>query len=372
MQFLDASESSYLHSILANHFLVTHETARSDMLINCGLESLLNTLSTLRGSAALFVNELCAQLSQAKIVAQPSGQPGMVAVLDFLTLPPYDVDISPAEKKFLERVKQQYQRWHAVQIQQLSSIDQPQAREEQNELLQPPIRTPRGINKEQLILNYGFYSLMAEFASHINYETAAAFTIGGDFAVLRGYILERVLRNMSERIPGPQKLLEMSLDAEDIVEGNTVLLKKFLNRYSCTTLSDLIHRFPKRHILLVTWCYAVPSRQMEIEAAKLWKEVEENMVALLRAQHQCFVLILANVEAEGKPYQIENFTPLYVPSKFEMPDLLPWVRGRLEHLEIKQDDIELCLNRLRDQRGDITRTYHELEYIVRYLREKYG
>lgn len=117
MQFLEADETSLLHSILVNHVLITNETARADMLINCGLVLLLPYLSSLCKSPLLFVNELCARLSRSHIIAMPSGQPGLVALLNFIALPPYDVDLTLEEKKFLEQVKQKCLQWHASQIQ---------------------------------------------------------------------------------------------------------------------------------------------------------------------------------------------------------------------------------------------------------------
>jgi hypothetical protein len=118
MQFLETDETSLLHSVLVNHFLIANETARADMLINCGLSLLLPHLSSLSKSSLLFVNELCARLSQSYTVAKPSGQPGLVALLNFIALPPYDVDLTPEEKKFLEQVKQKCLQWHASQAQQ--------------------------------------------------------------------------------------------------------------------------------------------------------------------------------------------------------------------------------------------------------------
>ena len=117
MQFLDTDETSLLHSILVNHILIANETARADMLINCGLSLLLPRLSSLSKSSLLFVNELCARLSRPHTIAKPSGQPGLVALLNFIALPPYDVDLTPEEKKFLEQVKQKCLQWHASQIQ---------------------------------------------------------------------------------------------------------------------------------------------------------------------------------------------------------------------------------------------------------------
>ena len=372
MQFLEANESSLLHSILVAHLLIAHETARSDMLVNCGLESLLITLSSLEGSAALFVNELCATLSQSLLITQPSGQPGLVALLDYLSLPPYDVDLSPEEKKFLDRVKKKCLQWYASRLQQLSIVDKSRTRIDQNDLLLLRARNSPIINRDQLIVNYGFYSLMADFADQVNYGTATGFTIEGDFSVLKGYILERMRRNLMERVPGPQKVLEISFDPGDTVESNDALMKKVLSRNSCSTLTDLIRAFPRTHILLVIWCYAVPSQQLEIEALHFWNEVEQSVLPLVQTQHQCFVLILANVTPGSPSFQVDKFTPLQIPPSFEMTDLIPWIRGRLEYLDIEQNDIKFCLDRLNDQRGDIPRTYHELEYIVSYLQEKYA
>jgi len=113
MHFLEANESSLLHSILVNHILIINETARADMLINCGLSLLLPKLSSLGKSSLLFVNELCARLSQPQTVAKSSGQPALVALLNYIALPPYDVDLTAEEKTFLEAVKQKCLQWHA-------------------------------------------------------------------------------------------------------------------------------------------------------------------------------------------------------------------------------------------------------------------
>lgn len=117
MQFLETNETSLLHSILVDHLLIANETARADMLINCGLSLLLPHLSSLSKSSLLFVNELCARLSRPHIIAKSSGQPGLVALLDYIALPPYDVDLTLEEKKFLEQVKQKCLQWHVSQAQ---------------------------------------------------------------------------------------------------------------------------------------------------------------------------------------------------------------------------------------------------------------
>lgn len=115
MQFLEAEETSLLHSILVNHVLIATESARADMLINCGLSLLLPHLSSLGKSSLLFVNELCARLSLPHVVAKPSQQPGLVALLNYIALPPYDADLTLEEKRFLEAVKQKCLQWHTSQ-----------------------------------------------------------------------------------------------------------------------------------------------------------------------------------------------------------------------------------------------------------------
>ncbi len=118
MQFLSEDETSRLHSILVNHILIVNEIARADMLINCGLSLLIPKLSLLGKSSLLFVNELCARLSQPYTVAENSGQLGLVALLNYIALPPYDVDLTLEDKKFLELVKQKCLQWQASQTQQ--------------------------------------------------------------------------------------------------------------------------------------------------------------------------------------------------------------------------------------------------------------
>lgn len=115
MQFLSQDETSLLHAILVNHILIANESARADMLINCGHAALLPRLSSLGKSSLLFVNELCARLSQPQTVARPSGLPGLVALLNYIARPPYDADLTLEEKRFLEQVKQKCQQWHEAQ-----------------------------------------------------------------------------------------------------------------------------------------------------------------------------------------------------------------------------------------------------------------
>lgn len=368
MQFLEADEVSFLHSILAGHMLIASETARSDMLINCGLASLLTSLSTLSESAVLFVNELCARVSQAHLIAQPSGQPALVALLNYLSLPPYDSDLSPAEKRFLEQIKQKCLRWHAEQMRQQATDAQLLTQERRNEQYPASI----GITREQLLVNYDLHALMAEFANRVNYGKASAFTIGGDFSLLRGYVIERLRQHLQESLPGTYAWLEMSFDARDAAVGNDALLNKVITRNMCQSLADLFDKNAGMQMMLVVWCYAIPTAQMEIAASHFWKSVEESVVPLLEAQNRCFVLIFANVEAGGKPFHIDSFIPLPIPSEFDISSLSRWLQGRLEHLAIEKSGIEYCLERLQDHHGDVTRTYHELEYIVSYLQERYA
>lgn len=115
MQFLDTEQTSLLHCILVNHVLIVNDIARADLLINCGLASLIPSLSSLGRSPLLFVNELCARFSYSHAIAKPSGQPSLVALLNFIALPPYDVDLTLEEKEFLELVKMKCLQWHTLQ-----------------------------------------------------------------------------------------------------------------------------------------------------------------------------------------------------------------------------------------------------------------
>ncbi len=49
------------------------------------------------------------------MLAKPSGQPGLVALLNFIALPPYDVDLTLEEKRFIEEVKKKCMQWHIAQ-----------------------------------------------------------------------------------------------------------------------------------------------------------------------------------------------------------------------------------------------------------------
>jgi hypothetical protein len=374
MQFLSEDESSLLHSILVNHILIANESSRSDLLINCGLQSLLSALSSLESSSLLFVNELCARFSLAHITSKPSGQPGLVALLTYIAMPPYDDDLSPEEKKFLERVKKKCQQWYESQHSKQSLAAQllDQELQGQKQLLPELVKTAAKFNRQEIITSYGLYSLMSEFANRVNYGKASAFAVSGDFSILRDYIIERMCQKLGRRVPGAQTMLDISLNQNDVTEGESVIEKKVVSRSRCDKLIDLFKKYPKTHIVLVVWCYAFPPEHIKIVATHFWQEVEQSVSPFLREQSQCFVLILANVDVEGRPYQIDNFTALQTPSEFAMHDLLPWMQGRLENLGIEQNDIELCLERLKDQRGDFIRTYREMEYILNFLQRQYS
>ena len=130
-----------------NVAFIANEFSRSDLLINCGLQPLLNTLSTLGSSSLLFVNELYAKLSLTHLTSKPSGQPGLVALLTYIAMPPYDIDLSLEEKKFLEHVKQKCQVWYESQLTKQPLVAQllEQERQDQKHLLPAPVQTPAKI-----------------------------------------------------------------------------------------------------------------------------------------------------------------------------------------------------------------------------------
>jgi hypothetical protein len=80
---------------------------------------------------------------------------------------------------------------------------------------------------------------MSEFANRVNYGKASAFAIGGDFTILRDYIIERMCQELGRRIPGAQTLLDISLNQHDLAEGESVIEKKIISRNRCNELIDL-------------------------------------------------------------------------------------------------------------------------------------
>lgn len=366
MQFLDIAEYSLLVSILVNHVFIANIAARRDLLINCGLQGLLPSLSSLDKSSLLFVHELLAQLLRRVTTTEPSG---FITFLNYISIPPYDVDLSWDEKSFLERVKQAYLRWSPSRRGRPISANG-YVLEKPHQVYPPPIQPSGIISREEVIVSYGLYALVSEFIIRVNYGKASAFTVEGDFAVLRGYIIERLFQEFKRRVSSPTKLLDLSLDAQDVAEGKDILLK-VMSRNTCNKLIDLFTRDPKTHLMLVIWCHAIAQEQIQAVSVSFWKEVEEHVAPLLQMQNRSFVLIIAKVGREESPYQIDAFTTLHIPLQFDLSDVLPWLCGRLEGLYIERSDIDYCLTRVRDQRGDIVRTYHELEHIVSYLQERY-
>jgi hypothetical protein len=371
MEFLEADEASLLRAILVNHALIANEDARSDLLVNCGLQALVPALSSLGKSPLLFVNELSARLSRVYTTSQPLEQPGLVALLNYITMSPYDDELIPEEKRFLERVKQKCLQWYTAQTQkQEFSFSQLSAQE--NRLLDTPVHTKANITREELVVSYGLYTLVSEFTSRVNYGRVVGFTVCGDFTILRDYIIERMRMELRRKVPGEQKLLDINLTADDLALGTGIIAQKLTHKYGCKQLTDLFKIYTNAHHILVAWCYGVPLKHMKGIVSSFREELDKSVAPLLHQQRRCLVLLLANVEREAASFQLDGFKHLLVPSEYDTADLQPWFQGRLEDLGITQSDIEYCMRRLADQHGHFIRTYRELESMVTFLQEKYA
>jgi len=364
MTILTVEENNHLQNILIRHNLLIDAGSRYAVLTNCGLEDLFSTLP-LASPIEKFVQVLCDQLSHMRITSSFSIEPDLVVFLKYVSQTPHDESISFEDKEFLEKLVDKCKQRSLNRFSKQNALKQLIARERQKQDQFPPITTaePIKIDKE-IIVSYDLETQMAKFRQKLNYGDAFAFAVGGHSIILRDYIIARMSRELTSKMARSHRKIEISLYLNDDIEDLNLIEKKILAKSQCNSLKALFENNPKVDIMLVIWNYTFPLGNLRTIATFFWGKVNKYLVPFLKYQGQCFVAVLANADVQAKLIRIDNFVNVSIPRLFEIADLVNWVNGRLKDQGVKDDVIEHCLNRLRDQHGHLIGTYQEMEHII--------
>ena len=219
---------------------------------------------------------------------------------------------------------------------------------------------------KDIIVRYDLDMQMNEFSKRLNFGGAYPFLLGGQDNVLRDYIIERMCRELKNKLGRAHRKIDIRLVREDVPDSKSVIRKKILarsNQYK--TLVDLFKEDRETDVVLTIWNYFFPPEALKVAAHYFWEEVVAEALPFLEHETgQCFIIILANVGEKEFIYPLDYFTLLHVPDQFEMPRFTKWVRGWLQRQGLKSSTIEACIDRLEANHGHFLATYQEIESII--------
>jgi len=362
MYFLTFEERIKLHGILTDRTLLG--VADAITVINLLKNSEL--LSVCRGFnahvvPAVRVSNLCAILSDVYVTVGTSQLLGLVAFLKYLS--PIDPYLSDDDRDFIEHVVAKWERSRDSDVQKRRSQISYMLAQARQAQPQPVPASQRVKIDRGIIVYFNLEALISEFHQRLGYEGAFAFAVGGPSTLLEHYVIERILLELRNKTQRPYKRIDLRLYRDDISAGARAIEDKLVVSQNCGQLCDLFADDSSVDILLIVWNYDVPKREMSLVAASFWDRASAQILPLLQDKGCCFVAIWANVG--GDP--LDKFIVLPVPSRFDVPSLKQWFRGRLKQLGLEDDVINHYINRLESQHGHLIGTYHEMDQIVREL-----
>lgn len=227
-------------------------------------------------------------------------------------------------------------------IQPLKNADQDESRiyrdsvlsqfeQERNRQMQmaPFSQGPVKIDRD-MIVSYDLDTQMREFSKRLNFGGAYPFILGGQYNVLRDYIIERMRRELKNKMGRNHRKRDISLLREDVREDvQRVICKKVTVQNQCNTIVDLFREEPMTDVILTIWNHFFPPETTRIAAHFFWKTVSTEIIPYLESTGQCFVVVLANVGEKAVIHQLDHFTLISTPEQFETDHLAQWVSGWL-------------------------------------------
>ena len=241
-------------------------------------------------------------------------------------------------------------------------------RQERNALFtQQPVKIDKDI-----IVSYDLDTQMREFSKRLNFGGVYAFAISGQSNVLRDYIIERMCKELKNKMGRNHRKIDISLLREDAIEDKQYLMQqKIIFKYGYNTIIDLFKEDPSMDIVLTVWNHFFPLETTREVAEFFWSYVATYIAPFLDITGQCFVVVLANVGEKMIIEQLDHFTLLPIPERFDIGHLTQWMSGWLKGRGVRSSDVESCINRLRDNHGHFLPTYQEIENIINDLKGRY-
>jgi hypothetical protein len=212
-----------------------------------------------------------------------------------------------------------------------------------------------------IIVNYDLHELKSEF--RLGYEGIFAFTIVGDDTILRNYIIKRILKELDKEERAYRPPIDIILsDTYGTIEEQ---IDSYLqNRNICDKIADLLNDNQYLDTLLIIWNYNLSQDKLSSIAHHFLNRIHQECCQYLENKSKCLIIILANVST---PCQLNGYTPLTVPQRFEIDDLSQWFYRCLIKHQIEEIVIEQKISRLKAHQGHLTATYRMLEQIITEL-----
>lgn len=225
-------------------------------------------------------------------------------------------------------------------------------------------QTSLKIDKDMLV-RYDLDVQMREFSKRLNFGGAYAFVVGGQSNILRDYIIERMCRELRNKLDRSHRKIDISLLGDDlVVDRCRVITRKILERNQYSTLQDPFKEDTKTDVVLTIWNHSFPPEILREAAHAFWEDVTMHITPVLQKTGQCFVVILANVGEKADIQRLDHFILLSGPDGFDMDHLTQWISGWLKKQGVQDAYIENSLIRVRANHGHFLSTYQEIESIV--------
>jgi len=166
------------------------------------------------------------------------------------------------------------------------------------------------------IICYDLSKLREKILNQVGYKGLFFFSIGGDYDILKGYVVPRILKELADRtIPRSDwKYKKINLDIwikekllsqrkEEIVANN------FLEQLHYDRFVDMFCDGPS-DILLVVYNFGFPVDTVEDLAIYFREKCIDAQTLPSLVDKPCFVMIWANVGSDKVPLSNEDFIPL--------------------------------------------------------------
>lgn len=361
MGFLTYKESQQVQKLLSNSTLLQTADAehRSAMLINCGLEEYCSELP-LNGIASHFATVLYSKLSKSYVTIDNSPRLGLVVFLEYISW--RDLDLSEDEKNFINHAIAKWERQQTSNLQKSQITDMlSQARASR---LSAPLQQSIKVDWCQIV-NYDLERLMATFRQQVRTEGAFVFVVGGDYMILEQYVIERICWGLKQKTGRQNERKEIRLYRESIV-SHTDIKRKLIDKYQMESCGDLFKTRWNPDLVLIIWNYDIPQKIIKSLAPEFWTDIRPSVLPNLQNQSRCLVIVWAHINIK-RPWKVPEFTVLPLPKAFDLCELVPWFRGQLKMAGIGDDRIDDYLKRLKNQCGNLSGTYQEMNQIVQEL-----
>jgi TIR domain len=138
---------------------------------------------------------------------------------------------------------------------------------------------PMKIDKD-IIIRYDLDMQMSEFSRRLNFGGAYPFLLSGQDNVLRDYIIERMCRELKNKLGRPHRRIDIRLVREDITDVQHIVRKKILGK-EYNTLIDLFKEEVTRDVVLTIWNYFFPPDMLRIAAHYFWEDIVTDTLPFL-------------------------------------------------------------------------------------------